>query len=120
MEPQHPRPISAEIRSRPVRNRGKVSGRVVGYGSNATLRHMEQISPQNKGRTEGFLMRKALPYAPDAWHGLEPVKPGHKTSFNQCHQPQPMRMVERKAEGLLGEIANGRPRPRGLGVIENG
>ena len=98
--------------------------RVLEYGPNAELRNMEQIPSQNKGRAERSLQRATLPYAPDAWHGLEPVKASHETSFNRRHQPhQPMRVVERKAEGLLGETADGRrgrPWPRGLGVVENG
>lgn len=101
--------ISAEIRSRPVRNRGKVSGRVVGYGPNATLRHMKQIPSQNEGRAEGSLRHKALPYAPDGWHGLEPVKASHEASFNRrFHKLQPMRAVERKPGGLLRGILDGR------------
>ena len=73
------------------------------------LRHMEQIPSQNKVRAEGFLRRKALPYAPDAWHGLEPVKDSHESSFNRhFHKLQPMQVVGRDTEGLLGKIVDGR------------
>ena len=70
---------------------------------------MEQIPSQNKVRAEGFLRRKALPYAPDAWHGLERVKTGHESSFNQCfHKPHPIQVMGRDTEGLLGKIVDGR------------
>ncbi len=84
-------------------------GSVLEYGPNAELRHMEQIPPQNKGRAEKFLQHKVLPYAPDAWHGLEPVKAGHETSFNRhFHESEPMQVVERETGKLLEEIADGR------------
>ncbi len=70
---------------------------------------MEQIPSQNEGRAEKFLRRKALPYAPNAWHGLEPVKDSHEASFNRhFHKLQPMQVVERKPGGLLGGILDGR------------
>lgn len=79
------------------------------YGPNAELRHMEQIPSQNKGRAERSLQRATLPYAPDAWPGLEPVKAGHETSFNRhFHKPGSMQVVERVTKGLLGKIVDGR------------
>ena len=70
---------------------------------------MKQTPPQNKAGTEVFSHHELLPSVPDAWHGPERVQTGHKTSLNRhSHKPEPMRTVERQAEGLPGEIIDGR------------
>ena len=70
---------------------------------------MEQTPSQDKNRVEGCLRHQAPAYALDAWVAPEHVKPGHEASFNRYfHKPEPMRAVAREAEGLPGEIIDGR------------
>jgi len=88
---------------------------IVEYESDTDLRDTEQIPLLEEGGIEAFLKREVLPYASDAWIVTDSVKIGYEISFS-CHfyKPQPMRSleeiradilaVERKTEGLLGEI----------------
>ena len=70
---------------------------------------MKQAPPQDEVRIEGFPRHEALLSAQDWWHGLERVKTRHETNLNQrSHKPQPLRVVERETEDVLGEIVEGR------------
>ena len=70
---------------------------------------MEQTPSQDKDRVKGFPQHQAPPYGLGAWLAPERVKPRHEASFNRYfHKPEPMRAVAREAEGLPGEIIDGR------------
>ena len=67
------------------------------------------------GRSDAFLRREVLPYAPDAWYDAGKVKIGYEISFNRYfYKPQSLRSleeiradllaVEQEAAGLLDEI----------------
>ncbi len=107
---------------------------VVEYEPDTDLRDTEQIplleegdlsAPVcRKGRSEGqagieaFIQREVLPCAPDVWYVADSVKTSYEISFTRYfYKPQPMRSleeiradilaVEKKTEGLLGEILGG-------------
>ena len=50
---------------------------------------MEQPPSQDKNSAEAGLLREALPFAPGARHGPEHMQPGHDTSLNPFHRPEP-------------------------------
>jgi len=88
---------------------------VVEYEPDTDLRDTEQVPLLEKGGIEAFLKREVLPYAPDAWYNPAGVKIGYEISFNRYfYKPKPLRsldeiradllVVEKEAEGLLGEI----------------
>ena len=73
---------------------------------------MEQTPSQDKNRVEVCLRHQAPPYGLGAWVAPEPVKPGHEARFNQCfHKSQPMQVMGREAEGLLGKSLTGGSHP---------
>lgn len=88
---------------------------VVEYEPDTELRQSEQIPLQQDYGIEGFLRRKVLPYAPDAWYVLSGVTIGYEINFNQYfYKVEPMRRIkeirsdildlERAANRLLQEI----------------
>ena len=75
---------------------------VVEYHPDTDLRDTEQIALQEKGSIEAFLMRKVLPYSPDAWYIPDSVKIGYEISFTRYfHKPQPMRTLEKIRANIL-------------------
>jgi type I restriction enzyme M protein len=91
---------------------------VVEYEADTELRDTEQVSLLERGGVEAFIRREVLPYTPDAWIDESANKIGYEVSFTrQFYKPQPLRTLdqiradivelEKKTEGLLGEIVGG-------------
>ena len=65
---------------------------------------MEQLPSQDKNSTEAGLLRGALPFASDAWHGPEHVQPDHDTSLNRYFHR--LEWMQAMARGAVADAAD--------------